>query len=94
MPLKIAGGRKIEMALLYFGRKASVRLNNEINKTLEKCNEFYKNIRQIHKKCNLSLVAKITDLPNKDQRMAHLQDKATRGCIVHVENGSCQCGRC
>ena len=75
MPQKTAGGIKIEMALMEFCKKASVRLNNEIEKTLEKCIEFYKKICQVHKKCQLDLTAKITDLPNKDQHIAYLQDR-------------------
>ena len=63
------------MALLEFCRKSSVRLNNEIAKTLQKCDDFYKKIRQVHEKCQLYLVAKITDLPKKDQHMTHLQDR-------------------
>ena len=47
-------------------------LNNEIDKTLEKCDEFYKNIRQVHEKFHLSLVVKFTDLSNKDQHIMNL----------------------
>ena len=65
-PQKTIEGIKIEMALLEFCRKSSVRLNNEISKTLEKCDEFYKKMHQVHEKCQLYLVAKITDLPDKD----------------------------
>ena len=74
LPQKTAEGIKLEMALLEFCRKSSMRLNNEISKTLEKCDDIYKKIHQVHEKCHISLVAKITDLPNKDQHMAHLQD--------------------
>ena len=74
LPQKTSKGIKIEMALLEFCRKASVRLNNEIAKTLKKCDDFYKKIHQVHDKCHLSWVAKITDLPSKDHHMVHLQD--------------------
>ena len=66
LPQKTVGGLKIELALLDFCRKASVRLNNEIEKTLEKCMEFYKKMRQVHEICQLSSDAKINDFPNKD----------------------------
>ena len=63
------------MALPEFCRKDSVRLNNEIDKTMEKCTEFYKKINQVNDKCHLSLATKITDLPNKDQHLVYLQDR-------------------
>ena len=74
IPKKITKGI-IEMALLEFCRKDSVRLNNEIEKTLEKCIDLYKNIRQVHEECHLYLAANINDLPNKDQHRVYLQDR-------------------
>ena len=43
-------------------------------KTVKKCEDFYKRIQQIHKKCQISLVPNITDLPSKDQHLRHLQE--------------------
>ena len=63
------------MALLEFCRKASVRLNNGIEKTLEKCTNFYKKMRQVQDRCQLSSTAKINDFPNKDQHVVYLQDR-------------------
>ena len=72
------------MTLMEFYRKAFVRLNNGIDKNLEKCDEFYKMIYQVQKKCKLSLVAKITDLPDIDQHMAHLQDRLEED-VQHIQ---------
>ena len=41
IPQKTAGGMKMELALLNFNSKATVRLNTRIEKTMEKCNEFH-----------------------------------------------------
>ena len=84
MPQKTVEGIKIEMALLEFCRKYFVRLNNEIDNTLEKCNDFYKKIRRFYEKCKLSLETKITDLPDKDQHMAHLQDRIQED-VQHIQ---------
>ena len=75
LPQKIIEGIKSEIALLEFCRKVARRLSNDISKIVEKCEEFYKKIHQVHKKCQIPLVPKITDLPGKYQHMAHLQDR-------------------
>ena len=62
------------MTLLDFCRKATRRLRNYISKTMENCENFYKKIQQVHEKCQIPLVLKITDLPGKYQNMVHLQD--------------------
>ena len=41
---------------------------------MEKCEEFYKRIHQVHEKCHILLVPKIIDLPSKYQYMKHLLD--------------------
>ena len=72
------------MELLEFCRKASVRLNNEIDKTLEKCDELYKKIHQVYKKWNLSLATNITDLLDKYQHMEHLKYKLQED-VQHIQ---------
>ena len=42
LPQKKSRGLKIDLVLLEFQRKSSLRLSNGIVKTLEKCIEFYK----------------------------------------------------
>ena len=48
---KAVDGLTIEMDLLEFYRKASVRLSNETEKTLEKCTGFYMKMHQVHERC-------------------------------------------
>ena len=63
------------MVLLEFCRKSSVILNNEVEKTMDKCTKFYKKMRQVHNKCQVSSDAKFNDFSDKDQHMAYLQDR-------------------
>ena len=63
------------MVLLEFCRKVVRRLRSKISKRVEKCKDLYKKIHQVHEKCQIPLVLKITDLPSKDQQMAHFQDR-------------------
>ena len=63
------------MTLLEFCRKYSVRLNNEIDKTIKKGTEFYKNKSQVHDKFQISLATMITNRSNKDQHLAYLRDR-------------------
>ena len=54
--------QKTELDLLEFYRKSFMRLSNDISKTMEKCEDFYKKIHQAHEECQIPLVSKITDL--------------------------------
>ena len=66
---------KIELALLDFGSKSTLRLTTTIEKTLERCIEFWKKIHIVHNKCQTSSVAKIKEFPDKDQHLKDLQDR-------------------
>ena len=74
LPHKTIEDLQSEMALLEFCRKAARRINNEIPKAIEKLHDLYEKIHQGHEKCHIPLVQKITELPEKDQRIAQLQD--------------------
>ena len=47
MPQKYAGSLKMEVAILNFGCRTTVRLNTTIEKTIEKCAEFHKGIQLV-----------------------------------------------
>ena len=51
MPHKYIGSLKMEVAILNFGCRTMVRLNTAIEKTIEKCAEFYKGIHLVHNQC-------------------------------------------
>ena len=41
----------MEIAILNFGCRTTVRLNTASEKTIEKCVEFYKGIQLVHHQC-------------------------------------------
>ena len=47
MPQKYAGSLKMEVSILNFGCRTAVKLNTAIEKTIEKCAEFYKGIHVV-----------------------------------------------
>ena len=51
MPQKTVGSLKMEVAILNFGCQTTVRLNIAIDRTIEKCTEFYKDMCSIHNQC-------------------------------------------
>ena len=60
MPHKYVGSLKRELAILKFGCRMVVRLNTAIEKTIEKCNEFYKGIHLVQNQCMI-----LTDSPDQ-----------------------------
>ena len=48
MPQKSTRSLKMEVAILNFGFRTTVRLSTAIEKTIEKCVEFYKGIHLVH----------------------------------------------
>ena len=65
----------MEIAILNFGCKTMVRLNTDIEKTIEKCAEFYKGIQLVHNQCLI-----LTDTPDQvfSIRGEHLQNLQER----------------
>ena len=51
MPQETIGGLNMELELLDFSSNEATRLNIEIEKTVEKCKEFYKKMCTTHNKC-------------------------------------------
>ena len=53
MPQKTTGSLKMEVAIFNFGCKEAVRLNTTIDRTIEKCTEFYKDMCSVHNQCTI-----------------------------------------
>ena len=51
MPQKSTRSLKMEVAILNFVCRTTVRLNAAIEKTIEKCAKFYKGIHFVHNRC-------------------------------------------
>ena len=54
MPQNTIGELKMELELLDFSSRATERLNTAVEKTIEKCNVFYKKMCMTHNKCQAS----------------------------------------
>ena len=66
---------KIELVLLEFSNKFTLRMTTTVEKTLERCTECYKKMRISHNKCQNFSAAKIKEFLDKDQHMKNLQDR-------------------
>ena len=75
MPQKIAGELKMELELLNFSNKATVRLNTTIEKIVEKCKDFYKKMCTTHNRCQDSVATQVQEFPNREKNLKNLQDK-------------------
>ena len=65
----------MELALLNFSIKSIVTLNTTIDKTIEKCNEFYKRMCSTHNKFQVLTATQVQDFPDRDQHLKNLQDR-------------------
>ena len=69
----------MEIAILNFGCRTTVRLNTAIEKTVEKCVEFYKAIQLVHNQCLI-----LTDTPDqvflvRGEHLQNLQERMQKG---------------
>ena len=56
-----------------FGCRTTIRLNVAIEKTIEKCVEFYKGIHFVHNQCMVLTGAPDEDFLVKEERLKNLQ---------------------
>ena len=69
----------MELVILNFGLKSVVRLNRAIDKTVEKCTEFYKGMCSIHHQCQVLAGTPEQDLPAREKYLKNLQDRLQTG---------------
>ena len=72
MAQKIAGSLKMEVAILNFVCKASVRLNTAIDRTIEMCIEFYKDMCFVHNQCMILQGAQDQNFPAREEHLKNL----------------------
>ena len=72
MPHKSLGGLKMEISILNFGCKTTVGLNIAIEKTIEKCAEFYKGIQLVHNQCLILIDTPDQVFPLKGEHLQNL----------------------
>ena len=79
MPQKTTQGLKMELALLNFSIKETIRLNTTIENIVEKSNEFYKKMCMTHNRCQASTTTQVQEFPGREQHLKNLQDKLQTG---------------
>ena len=75
LPQKIAEVLRIEMELLEFNNKYSLRLTTGVEWTLERFVYFFKRMRTMHNKCQTSSVERIQEFQYKDGHLKYLQER-------------------
>ena len=79
MPQKSTGSLKMEVVVLNFGCRTTVRLNTAIEKTIEKCVEFYKGIHFVHNECMVLTSAPEEHFPVTDEHLKNLLERLQKG---------------
>ena len=59
LPQKTVEVLRIELELLEFNGKSALRLTTRVEKTLERCMDFYKTMHTTYNKCETSAAKKI-----------------------------------
>jgi len=57
----------MDVAILNFGCRITVRLNTAIERTIEKCVEFYKGMCSVHNQCMILIGALDQDFPVREE---------------------------
>ena len=79
MPQKSTGGLKMEVAILNLCCRTMVRLNIAIEKTIEKCSEFYKGIHLVHNHCMILRDSSYQVFLVGKEHMKNLQERLQKG---------------
>ena len=69
------GGIKTEIAILNFGCRTTTRLNIVIEKTIEKCVEFYKGIQLVHHQCLILMDTPYQVFLIRGEHLQNLQER-------------------
>ena len=79
MPHKSGGILKMEVGILNFGCRTMVILNTTIEKTVEKCAEFYKGIHLVHNHCMILRDSSYQVFLVGKEHMKNLQERLQEG---------------
>ena len=69
----------MEVAILNFGCRTTVKLITTIEKTIEKCDELYKGIHMVHSQCMILTKSPYQVFPVKEEHMNNLQERLQKG---------------
>ena len=79
MPHKSTENLKMEVAINNFGCRTTIRLNTAIEKTIEKCAEFYKGIHLVHNQCMILTDSLDQGFPIMEEHLKNLQERLQKG---------------
>ena len=79
MPQKNAGSLKMEVAIFNFECKVVVKLNTAIDRTIEKCTEFYKGMCVVRNHCMILEGAQDQDFPAREEHLKNSQERLRKG---------------
>ena len=89
MPQKSIGNLNMDVAILNFGCKTTVRLNTSIEKIIEKFSEFYKAIHLVHNQCMILAGALDQDFPVKEEHLKNFAREAAKGIRKYIKYRIC-----
>ena len=87
MPQKSARSLKLEVAILNLCCRTMVRLNTIIEKTIEKCSEFYKGIHLVHNQSMILTEYLNQVFPVREEHLKNLQERMEKG-EENISSGS------
>ena len=73
-PVKNPERLQLEYDLMNFSNRAAKRLIEALEKTLDKCGEFYKKVIVIHNKCQTSSAKRLHEFPAHEKHLKQLHD--------------------
>ena len=79
MPQKYAGSLKMEVAILNFGCRMALRFNTAIEKTIEKCAEFYEDIHLVHNHYMILIGSPEEVFLVREEHLNNLQERLQKG---------------
>ena len=69
----------MEVAILNFDCKATLKLNIAIDRTVEKCTEFYKDRCYVHNQCMILADTQDQVFPVREEHLKNLQERLSEG---------------
>ena len=74
-PMKNLERLQLEYDLMSFSNRVAERLIDVVEKTSDKCREFYKTVLITHNKCQTSSTKRLQEFPTHEEHLKHLHDR-------------------
>ena len=69
----------MEVSILNFGCRSTIKLNTAIEKTIKKCAEFYKGIHLVHNQFMILTESPYQVFPVREEHLKNLQERLQKG---------------